>query len=129
MWYVSGHHEYAGGQLALLVQTPGLVPATFRHWDMDSTDGLWTDLLPPIKNIMVEWVLIEATSGRNPMLREDFGHMFEGIDKEQESRELVKAFTSTELGALANDMDARNAKRTWPLMMFHPDRLEASVSV
>ena len=78
---------------------------------------------------MVEWQLIEATQGRNPMLREDFGHIMEGISKEEESRAMISKFCGETLGALADEMEARNANRTWPLRMFHPDRLESSVSV
>jgi len=50
---LSGYHEFAGGQLGLLVQTPGLVPAAYRPWDFNDNSTKWTDLLPPIRNLMV----------------------------------------------------------------------------
>jgi len=48
--------------------------------------------------VAVEWQLIEATQGRNPMLREDFGHLMEGLAGEDECRALIKQFVGPELG-------------------------------
>jgi hypothetical protein len=129
VWWVSGGHTYAGGQLALYLQTPYLVPPNMKKWNKGDKTSAWTDLLPPQRMIMTAWTLVAMTQGTNPMLRQDFGHLFSGMPKEAEAKALIADFTGPHLGEVVRLLEMRNELRQWQLSMFDPDLLASSVSV
>jgi len=129
VFWVTGYHNFAGGQLALVLQTPFMFPPVMLEWDKTDMKTPWTALLPPQKMIMTEWTLVAMTQGTNPMLCDDFSHLFAGLPQQERVTRLIQDFTGPRLQAVGDELEARNAHRQWPLRMFHPRLLLSSVSV
>mmetsp|Transcript_75465 Transcript_75465/g.157381 ORF Transcript_75465/g.157381 Transcript_75465/m.157381 type:complete len:696 (-) Transcript_75465:164-2251(-) len=81
------------------------------------------------KQHMIMTVINVFTSTQQPLLREDFSHLFEGMkpDLKTEYTAIWKEFQS-DLDKIGEVVDGRNEKRRIPNYNIHPKVLESAVS-
>eukprot|EP00466_Bigelowiella_natans_P019698 jgi/Bigna1/144649/aug1.89_g19357 len=68
------------------------------------------------------------TGFKAPMLMGDYSHMLEGVEKEEEAKQVFAAFQE-DLKDFAKEIKSRNEKRKFPCNAFNPERILSSVSI
>lgn len=117
MFVATGYHEQVGGAIGDYLDHAAFVVPTM----VDART--LKDAIPSRQTMLQGYMLGVLTNFRMPRITEDFSALVP-----KAAGPVVRRWI-TGLGLLKSRIEQRNARRPLPLMTFHPDHLEISVSI
>merc|ERR1712224_1191724 len=96
MWTLSGWHRHVG-----------TVADIFRDPDLAAFSWKEGEAAPRPRQAMIMITVAATTGTSQPKLLDDYGHLFKGLDQEEEMRAIFRTFKE-ELQEVHNEIQRRN---------------------